>query len=73
MAKVQVTEVRVVDPVAVMWDGGSSLVFGSCLWAVRSCVAAACKERTSLLNFCALDLPSRCSGVEKRFWMGLEG
>lgn len=73
MTKVQVTEVRLVDPVAVTWHCGRSLVLGSCLWAVGSFVAAACKESMSLLNFCASNLPSHCSGVEKRFWMGLEG
>ena len=67
MTKVQVTEVRLVDAVAVRWDGGRSLVLAACLWAVGSCVAAACRESTCLLNFSASNLPSRCSGVEKRF------
>lgn len=58
MTTVQVTEVRLADPVAVMWDFGRSLVLSSCLWAVRSCVAATCKESTYLLNFYASNLPS---------------
>lgn len=67
MTKVQVTEVRLADPVAVTWDGRRSLVLSSCLWAVGSCVAAACKESTCLLNLYASSLPSHHNGVERDF------